>query len=220
MDDIESIKTGIENSVGNGIAQITDTETIKENVKDTIETTVSKFSEAELVVMMAIGAAVLFAGYRIKKIAFFIVWFIIGLNLTHFIMPWINSTLPDIADSDLWQNLLPVAGGLLLGLMGFSIEKICVGGIAFALTMMIVVQYFGTEMQTLAIGAVIGVVAAGTAFMMIKPAIIIATALAGSYAITVGTMQLAGLEESVYFPMLIGIAVLGAAVQFATTKHA
>ena len=218
--DIESIRTNIENTVNNGITQITDAESIENGVRSTIEESVARFTEAELVVMMAIGAAVLLAGYRIKKIAFFIVWFIIGLNLAHLVLPWVNSTLPDIANSDLWQNLIPIAGGLLLALMGFSIEKVCVGALAFALTMMIVVQYFGAEMQTLAIGGVIGVIAAGAAVMMIKPAIILATSIAGSYAITIGVMRLAGLQETVYFPMLIGIAVLGAAVQFATSKRA
>lgn len=186
-----------------------------------VDINVAQFTEAELVIMMAIGAAALLAGYRIKKIAFFIVWFIIGLNLTHFLLPWLNTTVPQIAENDLWQNLIPIAGGLLLALMGFSIEKVCVGGIVFSLVLIITAQYFGTEMQTLAIGAVVGVVAAGAAVMMIKPAIIIATSLAGAYVITVGAIQLANLDQNtLFFPMLIGIAAFGSITQFLTTKRA
>ena len=186
-----------------------------------VDINVAQFTEAELVIMMAIGAAALLAGYRIKKIAFFIVWFIIGLNLAHFLLPWLNTTVPQIAENDLWQNLIPIAGGLLLALMGFSIEKVCVGGIVFALILVITAQYFGTEMQALAIGAVVGAVAAGVAVMMIKPAIIIATSLAGAYVITVGVIQLANLDQNtLFFPMLAGIAAFGSITQFLTTKHA
>ena len=189
------------------------------NIEIDVQKTLTELSEAELVITMAVGAAVLLAGYRIKKIAFFIVWFIIGLNLTHFLMPWFNTMVPQIAESDLWQNLLPIAGGLLLALMGFAIEKVCVGGIVFALAIVVTAQYFGTELQTLAIGAVIGVIAAGAAVMMIKPAIILATSLAGAYVITVGIIQLSEIGNDMYFPMLIGTTALGAITQFLTTKR-
>ena len=191
-----------------------------ENVESTIRRGLAEFTEAELVITMAIGAAALLAGYRIKKAAFFIVWFIIGLNLARFLMPWFESMVPAFENSAFWQNLIPIAGGLLLALMGFSIEKVCVGGIVFSLVVIIVAQYFGTEMQVLAIGAVVGVIAAGAAVMMIKPAIIIATSLAGSYVITVGIIQLAGLNPEVaYFPMLLLIAAFGATTQFLTTRN-
>lgn len=209
----------IEKTIEENVTKITNQETIEDGVRDTIAKGVERFTEAELVIMMAIGAAVLLAGYRIKKLAFFIVWFIIGLNLTHFVMPWFNETLPDIVGNSFWQNLIPIAGGLLFALMGFSIEKICVGGLVFALVVMVTAQYFGTEMQVLAAGAIVGVIAAGAAVMMMKPAVILATSVAGAYAITVSVIQLAGLQESVYFPMLIGISIFGAVTQFLTTKH-
>ena len=190
------------------------------NEVQNIENTLRGLSEAELVITMAVGAAVLLAGYRIKKVAFFIVWFIIGLNLTHLLMPWVETMVPQIAGDNLWQVLLPIAGGLLLALMGFAIEKVCVGGIVFALVIVVTAQYFGTELQTLAIGAVLGVIAAGAAVMMIKPAIILATSLAGAYVITIGVIQLSSVGYDMYFPMLIGITAFGAVTQFLTTKNA
>ena len=147
--------------------------------------------------------------------------FIIGYNLMMFLMPTINGAVPQIAVSQLYQILLPIGGGLLLALLGFSIEKLCIAGICFFLVMMVVVQYFGTEVLTLAIGAIIGVVAAAAATALIKPAIIIATAVAGSYALTIAILNIfpAISKEIFYFPMLIGIAILGGLFQFSTTKH-
>ena len=175
----------------------------------------------ELIIFIAIGLAVLFFGYRLKKIAFFIIWFLLGFNLMMFLMPTINNLVPDIADNPIYQTLLPIAGGVLLAMMGFSIEKLCVGGIAFLLVMMITVQYFGTEMQTLAIGGVVGVIAAGAAVALMKPAIIVATALAGSYALTLVIFAFFnGLNfDTYYWPILLGITVIGAGFQFLSTKH-
>ena len=176
----------------------------------------------ELLIMAALGLAVMLFGYRIKKVAFFIVWFLIGYNLMMFIMPLINSSVPAIAASELYQILLPIAGGLLLALLGFSIEKLCVAGICFFLVMMITVQYFGTDVPTLAVGAIIGVVAAAAATAMIKPAIIIATSLAGAYALTIALLNMfPGVlnEQIFYFPLIGAFTLLGAIFQFATTKH-
>ena len=175
----------------------------------------------EIILLIAIGLAVLLFGYRIKKVAFFIIWFLLGFNLMMILMPFLNQMVPQIAGNDLWQNLLPIAGGLLLALLGFSIEKICVAGICFALVMMITANYFGTDLATLAVGAIIGVVAAAAAVNLMKPAIIIATAIAGSYALTLSILTIFPQVPwgIAYFPLLAGIAFLGAVFQFATTKH-
>ena len=176
---------------------------------------------SELAIMAVAGLAVLLFGYRIKKVAFFIIWFLLGWNLTNYLLPWLTSLSPEVLGTALWQNLLPIAGGLLLALLGFTIEKICVGGICFALVMMITAQYFGTDIQTLAIGAVIGIIVAGAAVMLMKPAIIIATAIAGSYALTSCILAwFPGIDPvAFYFPILIGIAVIGAGFQFINAKH-
>ena len=182
---------------------------------------ISKLGIPESVIMIGLGLAVLCFGYRIKKIAFFIVWFLLGFSLMGVVMPYINGAVPEVATSELYQTLLPIGGGLLLALMGFSIEKLCVGGACFALTMLIVVQYFGTDMQTLIVGGIIGVFVAGFAVMMMKPATIIATAVAGAYALTLAIMNLNPEInfEAFYWPMLGGIAAVGSIFQFLTTKR-
>lgn len=181
----------------------------------------AQFTTAELVIMIIAGLVALLFGYRIKKVAFFIVWFVIGLNLIQFLTPWLTKTVPDIMANELWRNLLPIAGGLLMALMGFTIEKVCLGGIMFALTMVITAQYFGTELNTLVIGAVVGVILAGIAVILMKPAIIVATALAGAYVVTLGILYWAsGLDpETAFFPLLIGVTVVGSAFQFINAKR-
>lgn len=181
----------------------------------------TQFTTTELVIMIVAGLATLLFGYRIKKAAFFIVWFIIGLNLMQFLTPWLTKTVPDIMANELWRNLLPIAGGLLMALMGFTIEKVCLGGIVFALTMVITARYFGTEPNTLVIGAVVGIILAGIAVMLMKPAIIVATALAGAYVVTLGILYWAsGLDpETAFFPLLIGVTVVGSVFQFINAKR-
>ena len=174
----------------------------------------------ELVFTIAIGLAVLLFGYRIKKIAFFIIWFLLGYTLMGYLMPTINETVPEIAASGIYQTLLPIGGGVLLAMLGFSIEKLCVGGICFALIMVITANHFGTEMSTLAIGAIVGIIAAGAAVMLMKPATILATAFAGAYALTLGIFAIfVDLSQATYLPILIGLGAVGAIFQFVTTKR-
>ena len=170
----------------------------------------------------AIGLALIFVGYKIKRVAFFIIWFLLGYIGTGYLMPIINSNLPDIAGSDFWQGLLPILGGLILGLMGFMVEKVCIAGIVFGLTILMTAQYFGTEIQTMAIGGIIGAVLAGFATMMMKPATIVATAVAGAYALTlaviaIGSSNLNG--DELFWPMIIGFSALGSVVQFISCRH-
>ncbi len=181
----------------------------------------SNLGTPEMIIMAAVGLALVFFGYRIKKIAFFLIWFILGYNLMGFLMPTINQIAPEVVKTELYQTLLPIVGGLLLALLGFSIEKLCVGGICFALVMVITVRYFGAEMQTLAIGGIVGIVAAGAAVMMMKPATIIATAVAGAYALTLAILVLFPdiNKEIYYFPILGGLSLLGSIFQFVTTKR-
>lgn len=175
----------------------------------------------EIIIFVALSLAVLFFGYRIKKIAFFIIWFLIGLNLMRFLMPVINQNVPEVATSDLYQMLLPIAGGLLLGLLGFSIEKLCVSLMTFALVMLITIQYFGTDIPTLIVGGIIGLAAGGIAVMLIKPAIIIASSLVGGYGLAMvifATFPQISFDVF-YWPILFGIAIVGAVFQFSNTKH-
>ena len=167
------------------------------------------------------GLALMLFGYKIKRVAFFIVWFLLGYIGTGYLLPIVNSNLPDIARSDFWQGLIPILGGLLLGLMGFMVEKICIAGIVFGLTIMMTAQYFGTEIQTMAIGGIIGAVLGGFATMMLKPATIVATSVAGAYALTLAILAISsGLDgQTLFWPMIIGFSALGSIVQFVACRR-
>ena len=186
-----------------------------------INTFVQNLTTPELIVAVAISAVMILFGYRIKKIAFFIIWFLLGYSLMEFLMPTITNLSPEISANELYRTLIPIGGGVLLALLGFSIEKICLGGICFALTLVITAQYFGTEMQTLAIGAVVGVVLAGIAVALMKPATIVATSVAGAYALTIALLAMVPNLDPMthYWPILIGVSVLGSLFQFLTTKR-
>lgn len=175
----------------------------------------------EVLLVAVAGLAVMFFGYRIKKVAFFLIWFILGFYLTNLLLPNITNPVPDVINDGLFQSLLPIAGGLLLAMLGFSIEKLCVGGICFALIMLITIQYFGTDIQTLAIGGIAGVIAAGAAIMAMKPATIIATGVAGAYTVTMALLVLIpdANEHLMYFPTLIALSIVASLVQFLTTKR-
>ena len=171
--------------------------------------------------MAIFGVVMLLFGYQVKKIAFFVIWFLIGYSLMQYFMPTLNEWVPQIAGEQLWQILLPIAGGLLLALLGLSIEKVCVAGIVFGLTMVVTMKYFGNGIPTLATGAIIGVILGALAVTMMKPAIIIATSLAGAYCLTVAllTWQPSIDYQIFYFPILVGLTAVGAIFQFSTAKH-
>ena len=186
-----------------------------------IEERISHFEMYELLIMSAVGIAILFFGYRIKKIAFFLIWFLIGYNLTFIALPLISRWLPDVSSSDFFQLLLPICGGALLALLGFSIEKFCVSMLCFALVMIITVQYFGVDAATLAIGAIIGLISGAVAVKLLKPATIVATAVAGGYTLTIALLNFFPeiSKEIFYFPLIGGISLIGTVFQFATTKR-
>lgn len=188
---------------------------------DNLNQFIGSFQVPELIILLGLGLALLLFGYRVKKIAFFIIWFLLGYNLIGLLMPTITQMMPEVMSSDLYQNLIPIAGGLLLALLGFSIEKLCVGGICFALVMVISARYFGTDIQTLAISAIVGIIAAGVGVTLMKPATILATAVAGAYALTLAILALFPEinQETSYWPMIIGMGILGAIFQFLTTKR-
>ena len=193
---------------------------IIEQVK-TIDLDLTHYEQWQMWAVGGVGLLLIFLGYKIKKIAFFIIWFLLGYIATGYLMPMINSAVAEIASSSLWQSLLPICGGLLLALMGFMVEKMCLGGICFGLVVMMTAQYFGTEIQTMAIGGIVGVLAGGLAVMMMKPATIIATSVAGGYALTLAILALApNLERgTLFWPMILGFSVLGSVIQFLTTRH-
>ena len=72
------------------------------------------------IISIILGLLVCFFGYKIKKIAFFIIGFIIGYNLGLKIPPeW-------YAGNDIITAILPFLTGIFLSLIALTAEKICV----------------------------------------------------------------------------------------------
>ena len=186
-----------------------------------MELDLSSLGTPQVIVAAIIGVLVLFMGYRIKKVAFFLIWFVLGFYLTTVILPLVNPYLPEAVQDPTYQALLPLAGGLLLALMGFTLERLCVGGISFALVMLITVQCFGTDIQYLAAGGMIAVVVAGIAMIAMKPAIIILTSAVGAYTVTMAVLVLVPeINQQIgYFAGIGGLTAVGAITQFLTTKR-
>lgn len=175
----------------------------------------------ELIFTIILGLVMLFAGYRIKKITFFIAWFVIGYYIMDtYLMGVINDAVPEIAGNGIYQTLLPIAGGVLLGCLGFTIEKLCVAGITLGVVMMITTKYFGTDVTTLLVGLVIGVILAGVATALMKPAYIVSTSAMGAYLLTISLLAIVTAVDlkPYYFLILIAFAALGIITQFSTTK--
>ena len=180
-----------------------------------------RYEDWQMWIIGGIGLALMLVGYRIKKAAFFIIWFLLGYIGTGYLMPIINTAMGEVADSVFWQSLIPIIGGLLLALMGFMIEKICLGGVVFGLTLMMTAQYFGTEIQAMAIGGIVGAILAGIAVMAMKPATIVATSVAGGYALTLAILALVPdlSGEALFWPMILGFGALGTIVQSINCRH-
>ena len=174
----------------------------------------------EVVLALILGAFVCLFGYRLKKLVVFLAFFLIGYSIMQRLMPVLNSNLPAIAESSFWQVLLPICGGLLLSLLGFSIEKLCVGLLVCFTTIAIGINQFGLSWETVAIAAIIGVILGAIAVNMIKPATIIVTAAVGALVVTGAIFALTtSVSHDYYTLILIGIAAVGAIFQFTNTKH-
>ena len=91
-----------------------------------VSTNIYNMATYEVVLALILGIFVCLFGYRLKKLVIFLAFFLIGYSIMQRIMPVLNANLPAIAESSLWQTILPICGGLLLSLLGFSIEKLCV----------------------------------------------------------------------------------------------
>ena len=180
----------------------------------------------EVVVLLVASLLILFLGFKIKKIGFFILFFILGYSLVSNFLPVIWGNFPILEEQQIWRYLLPIAGGLLLGLLSFSIEKFCISMLVFFFVLTFAIDNYGTAPQTIIIGAVIGAILGGFSSFVIKPAIIIATAIGGAYGVTIALMYFIRMANGgsfdtnlLFYPMLGGIAAIGAIVQFLTTKH-
>ena len=117
----------------------------------------------EALIAIAIGVFLCLFGYRIKKVAFIVIWFIIGYYLA-------SLAMPHITDDQTWQQLVPIGIGILTGMLGFSIEKFCIFAVAaFTVSTTIIEAFRMTEIFQIGLAIAAGVIVGCIAVSLIKP---------------------------------------------------
>ena len=173
----------------------------------------------ELIVSILLGLVLCFAGYRLKRIAFAVICFVLGY--------WaVKTYLPNIAPEPFWQWILQVAAGAVLAIVSASAEKLAVGITAGFAVFQVIMQHFGpaTDWTLPAIAVAIAVVAACVAVALMKPAVIVYTGIYGAHLLSTAIVGLLPAEVSSNFPPLAWIllgafAAAGIVYQFKNTKN-
>ena len=129
--------------------------------------------------------------------------------------------VPHITTDPTWSQILPIGAGLILGMLGFSIEKFCIFAVAtftVATTLIETLQLTEILFIALAIGA--GVVVGCIATAFIKPLGIITTALSGAKLIAKYTVSGLALQHEPYFLVILAICfAVGVLFQFKSCRH-
>ena len=167
------------------------------------------------IISIIIGALLLFFGYRIKKIALTIIWFILGYYI-------VSLFVDKIVADEIWQTILCCVGGLVISMFSMTIEKLAIFIAVAASFTLAVIQAFGpiTNWILPAIAVAIGVVAGVIATWFIKPMFIVASAIAGARLVDANGLALIGGEATNYYLLVfIVLAVFGALFQWRNCKH-
>lgn len=175
-----------------------------------------------LILPIIIGLIVCFFGYRLKRVAFMILWFFIGYTLMSHITPVIFANwMPAMENAALWQTVINIGVGLIAAMMGLSLEKLCVFALCVLLAVTIAVGQFGLNLPAIIVGVIVGVIAGCIAVSIMKPAIIVLTAIGGSQTFVSGIIPLitAIPLANYYLILTIIVAVAGALFQFKNTKN-
>ena len=171
-------------------------------------------AQFESLIAIAAGIFLCLFGYRLKKVAFIVIWFIIGFYLMSLLAPQITSDTT-------WQLIMQVAAGILLGMLGFSIEKFCIFAVAtFSVSTAIIETFQLAEILPIALAIGAGVVVGCIAIAFIKPVSIITTSLSGAKLIAkYTTLQLSLPHEPYFLGILVVALIIGIVFQFKNCHH-
>lgn len=174
----------------------------------------NSFAGYEALIAIAIGVFLCLFGYKLKRVAFVIIWFVIGYYLMSLIAP-------KLTNDPTWQTLLPIAAGVVLGVMGFSLEKLCIFAVAtYAVSTTLIDTLMLVEVPHIALAIAAGVIVGCIAIKLIKPLGIITTAFSGAKLIAKYSIAELALAHYPNFPMiLIAAAAIGIIFQFKSCKH-
>lgn len=170
----------------------------------------------EAVVALILAFAVCLFGYKLKKIAFFIIWFIIGYQIGKLIPP------ETFNNDQVWTFVVPIAVGILFSMIGLSVERLCVALLAGAIGFFLTIDFLGgtyTFMPNVVVAIAAAVILGCIAVAAIKPMIIFITAVGGAYYIGLSLVSMFGLAHVPFFYIItIVAAAFGLGFQFTQNK--
>ena len=172
------------------------------------------FAGYEALIAIALGVFLCLFGYKLKRVAFVIIWFAIGYYLMSLIAPKMTS-------DPTWQQSLPIAAGVVLGVLGFSLEKLCIFAVAaYAVSTTIIDTFLITDPLYIALAIAAGVIVGIIAVKLIKPVGIITTAFSGAKLIAKYSIAELAIAHYPNFPViLLATASLGIFFQINSCKH-
>ena len=181
---------------------------------------IPSFFIPEAIITIVLALIVCFFGYKLKKVALFIIWFIIGYNLGKMI------PASAVNNDPLWLTVLPLATGLLASMLSLSIERLCVallaGTVGFFMTMNLVFGGSYIFMPNVVIAIAVAVVLGCIAAACIKPMTIIITAIGGAYYAATNALIAIPTLAAINLPMALiltcVLATLGIVFQFSSNK--
>lgn len=175
------------------------------------------------IIAIIIGLILAFAGYRLKRIAMAIIWFVIGYS-------FVGQIAPNLIEDPFWQMILRIAAGAILSMIGLSIEKLAVSLTTGVVVTWFIIQHFGpvTDWTLPCIAIAIGVVAGTIAVWAMKPAVIVFTGIEGANLLATNILALIPAEILGKLPFDSGllftivfviIAVVGITSQWQSTRN-
>lgn len=177
-----------------------------------------------IIIGIIISIVLCFFGYRLKRIAFAIVWFVIGLDLGNFLLPHVTPYMQGI--DPFFINILPFLVGLLMSLIGISVERVCIFLIGIGLTLITYFNFVDSgalelSWLTFGIAIIVGCVIGTVAIGIMRPAIILLTSYAGGTQLASSIISLIPAISNPTTSLIITIimVVVGAFYQFRSTKH-
>lgn len=171
------------------------------------------------IITIILGLLVCFFGYKIKKLALFILGFIVGYSLGQYV--------PDslYAGNTLIHAILPFLTGILVSLVALTAEKVCISLLVSVFIFFLVINIRNADYsaESIIIAGIAAAIAGAIAGMLVKPASIIATSIIGAYyvgsnVISLGIPGIAEIATPVFYITTCALAILGMLYQFRKNK--
>ena len=173
-------------------------------------------SEWLMLVCIAIALLNCFFGYRLLKFWISFTGFLIGGTAGYLI---VNQYVNNVAYA--------ILAGFLLGLLiGFLAWRFYLAGVFFMVLIMIFSLFLRMTPQErlyqiliLAAGLLVSAAGAVIAVRLVRPAVILASAISGGFSAAADLAEFLKLQE-LYLPLIVGVllAAAGAGIQFLTTR--